>query len=157
METNRAKLLLENGEAHGLSAVVLFEASTEYAQKIGVEKEKIEDFTFNGTCSLSVHYLVGLGLELILKAAYIASGGGEDDEHLRRKIGHDLIKALEQAREIGFESKSEHLEDMVGYMNEPYKHHYLRYGRPDGIYLPSDIRQVAEVFETLRAEVRALL
>lgn len=153
----KAELLLENGLAHGLAATVLFTGSLDYGRKIGVEEEKLDKYAFNGTCSLSVHYLVGLGLELLLKAAYVASSGEADDDHLRSKIGHDLHKAFNRARQAGIESGSEHLEDLVGYMNEPYKHHHLRYGRPDGMNLPDNMDQVAAVFETLGAEVREKL
>lgn len=153
----KAQMLLDNGLAHGLAATVLFTGSFDYGRRIGVEEENLETFVFNGTCSLSVHYLVGLGLELLLKAAYIASGGDADDDHLRSKIGHDLEKALNRARQAGFESSSEHLEELVGYMNEPYKLHRLRYGRPDGMNLPDNMEQVAAVFETLNEEVKAKL
>lgn len=157
MTIEKAKTLLENGEAHALAAVILFGASYEYASSIGVPEDEIDDFAFNGKCSLSVHYLTGLGLELMLKAAYIACGGDGTDEHLRREIGHDLNLALLKAQEQGFASKSEHLAELIDYMNKPYKLHYLRYGRPDGLLLPNDMDQVSAVFETLRGEIRELL
>ncbi len=157
MSVEKAKTLLENGEGHALAAAVLFDASHGYGRKIGVPEEEIDKFAFNGVCSLSVHYLVGLGLELMLKAAYIACGGDDTDNHLRRDIGHDLETALAMAQERGFESQSEHLVGLVGHLNEPYKQHYLRYGRPDGLFLPDDMEQVAAVFETLRNEVRERL
>lgn len=154
MSVEKAKTLLENGEGHALAAALLFSASHGYGLEIGVSEEEIDNFAFNGVCSLSVHYLVGLGLELMLKAAYIACGGDDSDNHLRRDIGHDLNTALTMAQERGFESESEHLAELVGYMNEPYKRHYMRYSRPDGVFLPDNMEQVAAVFETLRNEVR---
>lgn len=157
MSVEKAKTLLENGESHALAAAVLFDASHGYGRKIGVPEEEIDKFAFNGVCSLSVHYLVGLGLELLLKAAYIAWGGEDTDQHLRRDIGHDLETALAMAQERGFESRSEHLAELVGYMNEPYKQHFMRYSRPDGNFLPDDMKQVAVVFETVRNEVRERL
>jgi hypothetical protein len=157
MASEKAKTLLENGEAHALAAVVLFDASYGYGRNIGISEKEIDKFAFNGKCSLSVHYLTGLGLELMLKAAYIACGGDGTDEHLRRKIGHDLSKALKKAQERGFESHSEHLAELVDYMSKPYEQHYLRYGRPDGLQLPANMEQVAAVFETLRKEIRELL
>lgn len=153
MSVEKAKTLLENGEGHALAAVVLFDASYDYGRKIGVPDEEIDTFAFNGVCSLSVHYLVGLGLELMLKAAYIACGGNGDDNHLKA-IGHDLNKAFSKAQELGFESQSEHLGELIDHMNEPYKQHYMRYGRPDGLLLPDNMEQVSAVFDTLRAEVR---
>jgi len=156
MAIDKAKMLLENGAAHALAAIVLFDASYDYGRKIGVAEEKIEDFAFNGTCSLSVHYLIGLGLELLLKAAYIACGGDESDKHLSKEIGHDLEVALQKAQELGFKSQSDHLVEFVGYMNKPYKNHYLRYNRPDGMFLPSDMKQTSAVFDMLQSEITQL-
>ena len=154
MSAQKAKILLENGESHAISAVVLFNASRGYAREIGVPDDDIATFAFNGVCSLSVHYLVGLGLELMLKAAYVACGGDGTDRYLRREIGHDLQQAFVKAQELGFETQSEHLAELIGFMTEPYKQHYLRYGRPDGLYLPDDMEQISAVFEALRNEVR---
>jgi len=157
MATDKVKTLLENGAAHALAALVLFDASYDYGRKIDVAEDKIEDFAFNGKCSLSVHYLIGLGLELMLKAAYIACGGDGSDRHLIKEIGHDLEIALQKAQELGFESHSDHLVELVGYMNKPYKDHYLRYKRPDGMFLPNDLRQVSAVFDMLQSEITQLL
>jgi hypothetical protein len=153
MSIEKAKILLANGEGHALAAALLFTASHGYARDIGVPDDEVANFAFNGVCSLSVHYLVGLGLELMLKAAYIAYGGNASDNHLRQKIGHDLKLALAKAQQFGFETQSENLVELVGYMNKPYKEHYLRYSRPHGLMLPDDMKQVATVFETLRNEV----
>lgn len=157
MEIDKVKILLENGAAHALSALLLFHSSYEYGRKIGVAEEKIDDFAFNGTSSLSVHYLIGLGLELLLKAAYVACGGDEGDEHLRKEIGHDLEIALQKAQDLGFKSQSDHLAELIGYMKVPYKKHYLRYGRPDGMFLPNDMEQVSAAFDMLQSEIAKLL
>lgn len=157
MEIDKAKILFENGTAHALSAILLFNSSYEYGRKIEVSEEKIDDFAFNGTCSLSVHYLIGLGLELLLKAAYVACGGDGDDKHLRNEIGHDLEIALQRAQDFGFKSQSDHLAELVSYMKTPYKEHYLRYSRPDGMFLPNDMEQVSAVFDMLQTEIAQLL
>lgn len=157
MAVDKAKTLLENGAAHALAALVLFDACYAYGRKIDVAEEKIEDFAFNGTCSLSVHYLIGLGLELMLKAAFIACGGDESDRYLIKEIGHDLEVALQKAQESGFVSNSDHLSELVGYMSKPYKDHYLRYKRPDGMFLPNDLGQVSAVFEMLHSEITQLV
>ena len=157
MTTPKAKILLENGAAHALAALVLFRASYDYGRKIGVAEEKIDDFAFNGTCSLSVHYLIGLGLELLLKAAYVAHGGDESDLHLRNEIGHDLEVALRKAQERGYQCQSDQLAELVGYMNRPYKNHVLRYNRPDGMFLPNDIEQVSALFDMLQSEIAQVL
>ncbi|WP_313807676.1 hypothetical protein, partial [Sphingobium sp.] len=151
-----AKTLQGNGAAHSLAALVLFNASRDYGRDIGEAEENIEVFAFNGPCSLSVHYLIGLGLELMLKSAYVACGGDGDDKHLTRAIGHDLTVALQMAERQGFQSPSDHLPELVAYMNEPYKGHFLRYKRPDRMNLPADMEQVAAVFEALRNETARL-
>jgi hypothetical protein len=73
------------------SSQLLYVSAIRHAEERGIKDP--ERFASNGQFSLSIHYLVGLGFELMLKAAYVLHGGEADDEHLRRAIGHDLLRA----------------------------------------------------------------
>ena len=113
-------------------------------------------FAFNGPYSLSVHYLVGLGLELILKAIIVARDPSMGEIELRRSIGHNLVAALDAVEAAGFESDAPYLRDVVETFNVPYQSHWLRYDRPDEFSLPGDFEQVLEMFNELDDELRPL-
>lgn len=153
MPNDLARELLEAGRAHALSSDLLYRASIDEAHRREVDPEL---FAFNGPHSLSVHYLLGLGLELMLKAALVELDPDTDDRRLR-SIGHDLLAAWEAAQAAGFVSTAEQLQAILEVMNEPYKAHWFRYGRPDAFALPGDFAQVVDTLETLDAELRALV
>jgi hypothetical protein len=156
MTVEIGRILFETGRAHGLSSDLLFRAALEDGHARGLNDP--EAFAHNGPHSLSVHYLLGLGLELMLKAAICGCGGDGGDKALR-KIGHDLQVALETATAAGFVSEAPRLDEIVAVINEPYKAHWFRYGqdRPPAFPLPGDFDQVVEMFSVLDDEIRALL
>ena len=141
-----------SGRSHALASDFLYRAALKDAEHRQVDDP--EHFAFNGTYSLSTHYLLGLGLELMLKAAIVAYGGPSDDKSLR-EIGHDLIKALNAAEEAGFRSEAPRLRDILSIIQEPFKAHWFRYGRPDKFALPGDWAEVVEALDVLDAELRA--
>jgi len=143
MTADAAGALYTLGRAHALSGNHLYAAALDYAVDEGIPDP--DHFAFNGTFSLSTYYLLGLGIELLLKAAYVASGGQHDDKHLRNAIGHDLKVALEHARNQGFESAAPRLADIIEVLNEPYTKHFFRYSRPEAMGLPV----VPEIVEAL--------
>lgn len=149
-----AQQLYEVGRAHALSGNHLYGFALEYAKRHDIEDA--EKFAFNGTFSLSTYYLLGLGIELLLKAAYVALGGDPADKHLRAAIGHDLRKAWDRAVGLGFESKAPRLEGIVDTLSEPYKMHFFRYQHPEQMGLPL-VTEVVEALEVLDAEVQALI
>ena len=148
-----ARELYETGRAHALAADRLFHAALDDGQLMSPDDPEL--FAFNGTYSLSTHYLIGLGLELMLKGAYVAHGGSPSDDDLR-KIGHDLVLALDMAEERGFRSKAANLRELVQLMVEPYKQHWFRYKRPSEIPLPA-YEGVHAVLVTLDGELEAIL
>lgn len=152
MSEEVARALYEGGRSHALSAKLLYAAAKGYGEAQQIDDP--EKFAFNGPYSLSVHYLIGLGLELMLKSAYVASGGKADDKHLRTQIGHDLLRALDLAEAAGFTSEAPRLRDIVSVMRQPYKAHYFRYSRPEEFSLP-DFDEVMEMFTELDAELAA--
>lgn len=156
MSIELAKQLHETGKAHAWAACLLYKASFEYA-----EDENYEDpqaYAFNGTPSLSTHYLLGLGLELMLKSIITASDpDAVDDQYLRNTIGHDLIKALDDAEKRGFASEAPHLRDLLDLLHDPYKQHWFRYKRPEQMPLPGDFDQVVETLAVFEDEVTAML
>lgn len=154
MSLDLARQLFETGRAHALASVLLYRSALLEGVERGIEDP--EHFAFNGTYSLSTHYLLGLGLELMLKAAIVAWGGPSDDKSLR-EIGHDLIKALDLAEEAGFNSAAPNLRDILNVLHEPFKQHWFRYGRPDEFGLPGDFAQVVATLEVLDEELRARL
>ena len=146
MELVNPEELFESGRAHALTAAFLHEKSIEFAKVNGIEDAK--QFAFNGTFSLSLHYLVGLGFELLLKSAYVKMGGDPNPAHLRNSIGHDLVKALDHAKGVGFNPDAKDLAEIVGYLSEPYKQHLFRYARPAEIALPNE-KAIFGAFESL--------
>jgi hypothetical protein len=147
--------LFETGRSHALAADLLYRSALiEGDGRADVTDP--EHFAFNGTYSLSIYYLLGLGLELMLKAAIVAWGGPSDEKSLRA-LGHDLTGALDAAEATGFVSQAPHLRDILSVMQEPFKQHWFRYGRPDNFTLPGDFAQVVALLEVLDAELRARL
>lgn len=153
MSQELARILYETGRAHGLSAERLYHASLQYA--VDKDLPKPDHFAFNGTFSLSVYYLIGLGLELFLKAAVVLNQEGADLKFLKNHIGHDLIVALETAEANGFSSNAPNLRDIAEHLREPFMKHFFRYERPDVMPLP-EITQVIEMFAVLDEEFETL-
>lgn len=153
MTIETARVLLLSGRSHGLASDLLYRSAVVEGQDKGVADPDL--YAFNGPHSLSIHYLVGLSLELLLKAAYVAAGGPGDVRHLRNAIGHDLLVALEMAEQQGFHSEAPHLHEIVGHMNEPYKNHHFRYDQPNEIALP-DFNQMLEAIAILDEELRTI-
>ncbi|NLR69335.1 hypothetical protein HGI47_00415 [Novosphingobium sp. ERN07] len=149
-----ARMLFESGRSHALSSDLLYRAAYQEAVDLGHADPTL--FAFNGSYSLSTHYLLGLGLELMLKSAIVA-WGGEADERALRNIGHDLVNALDAAEAAGFNSEAPNLRNLLEVLNEPFKQHWFRYERPENFALPGDFGQVVETLLILDDEIRALL
>jgi hypothetical protein len=150
-----ARQLFETGRSHALSSDLLYRSSLiegEYRDDV-LDPER---FAFNGTYSLSTHYLLGLGLELMLKAAIVGWGSPADEKSLKA-IGHDLLGALDAAEAAGFVSNAPKLRDILGVLQEPFKQHWLRYQRPENFLLPGDFTEVVAALEVLDEELRARL
>ena len=92
----------------------------------------------------------------MLKAAIVAWGGQADEKSLR-EIGHDLVKALDTAEAAGFKSEAPNLRDILRALQEPFKQHWFRYGRPDKFALPGNFAQVVAALEVLDEELQAKL
>lgn len=153
-DKDAAEALYTLGRAHSLSGNHLFAKALDYASE--QELPDPDHFAFNGTFSLSTYYLLGLGIELLLKAAYVASGGESDDKHLQNAIGHDLQKALDRAREMGFETNAPRLNGIVETLRKPYKRHFFRYTKPAEMGLPI-VPEIVEALVVLDEEVEALI
>ena len=134
MDKARASHLFESGRSHALAADLLYRSALAEGVANGVKDPA--DYAFNGSYSLSTFYLLGLGLELMLKAAIVAHDGPSDERSMR-EIGHDLVIALDRA--------------------EPAKLHWFRYARPANMPLPGDFNQVVETLQCLDEELQAIL
>ena len=148
-------MLYHTGRSHAGAACLLYRAAVEYAADEGIEDPVSQ--AFNGPNSLSIQYLLGLGLELMLKSAIVAWDGGADAKYLQNQIRHDLVKALDEAEKRGFASQSPHLREIVEVMQKPYFKHWFRYQRPDRFALPGDFDQVVQLLQVLEAELTAKL
>jgi hypothetical protein len=146
-----ASELHQTGKAHSWSSCLLYRASIHYAEDEGIEDPQA--YAFNGTPSLAIHYLLGLGLELMLKSAIAAWDPAVDAGYLRDAIGHDLVKALDEAEARGFASQAPHLRELVELLRKPYRQHWFRYERPDQIPLPGDFDQVVETLATFESDL----
>lgn len=120
MDLELARELFGSGRSHALASDFLYRSALRDGEERALPEP--EWFAFNGTYSLSTHYLLGLGLELMLKAAIVAWDGPANDKFLR-EIGHDLVKGFEAAAEAGFRSEAPRLREIIKVMNEPYKAH----------------------------------
>ena len=149
-----ANSLLENGRAHAIAASRLFDYAKTEAEARGLDDP--EQFAFNGTYSLSIHYLLGLGIELMLKAAYVSHGGDASAPNLRNAIGHDLLKALNLAEVEGFSTEAPNFREIVEHLRKPYIAHYFRYSRPGKFPLP-DTQQIIDALDVLDREMRERL
>jgi len=154
MDLELARELFESGRSHALASDFLYRSSVRDGNERALPDAEL--FAFNGTYSLSTHYLLGLGLELMLKAAIVAWDGPSEEKSLR-DIGHDLVKGFEAAAAAGFRSEAPRLREIIDVMNEPYKAHWFRYGRPENFALPGDFVQVVEALTVLDEELRARL
>lgn len=150
-----AVVLHQNGKAHAEASCLLYAASFDQAKREGVEDRA--KYAFNGPYSLSVQYLLGLGLELMLKSAVVAFDPKADAEYLRKELGHDLVASLDQAERRGFKSQAPHLRKLVELLRDPYKQHWFRYERPDQFELPGDFDQVVETLKVLEGELATKL
>jgi hypothetical protein len=147
-----ARNLYTYGRSHALAADRLYRAAIEDGHERSPDDP--ESFAFNGPYSLSIYYLPCLGLELLLKAAYLASDGSNENKELLR-IGHDLNEALRKAEEQGFQSNAPQLREIVNLLCEPYKAHKFRYDMPNELPLP-DFVQVIGALEVLDGELKVL-
>ncbi len=120
MTLELARQLFETGRSHALASDLLYRSALIEGAERNIADP--EHFAFNGTYSLSTHYLLGLGLELMLKAAIVAWGGQADEKTLR-DIGHDLIKAVDAAEKAGFNTAAPNLRHVLEVLNEPFKQH----------------------------------
>jgi hypothetical protein len=156
MSTEYAQRLYEAGKAHAVSACLLRHAAVELAKED--EHSDPDQYAFNGPYSLSIPMLLGLGLELMLKAAIIACNPSRDEKYLRTKLGHDLTAALNEAERSGFSSEAgERLRQLVDVLSKPYDEHWFRYDLPTSMPLPSDFDQIVEVLTVIDGEVLATL
>jgi hypothetical protein len=90
---------------------------------------------FNGGHSASIFLLVGFALELTLKGVFVALGG--TPEAAKKKMGHDLLAALQGARDQGWTGESPQLGSLITAMREAHRINFFRYmGMGDSIILP---------------------
>ncbi|WP_395622454.1 hypothetical protein [Sphingomonas daechungensis] len=157
MSTELAVQLYRSGRAHAAASCLLYRAAVEYAKTTDEIKVDPLDYAFNGTYSLSIHYLLGLGLELLMKAIIAACDAEVDEKYLKTEVGHDLVKALDEAEQRGFKSEAEHLREMAELLRDPYMQHWLRYKQPPQMPLPGDFDQVVKLLEIFDSEVAAML
>lgn len=155
MDIPLARKLHQAGKGHAWASCLLYAASIRHATEEGIQDPEL--FAFNGTASLSVHYLLGLGLELMLKATIVVSDPQVDEGFLRNTVRHDLRRALDEAEARGFATQAPHLREIVEALHTPFLAHWFRYGRPDQMLLPGDMEQVVETLRIFEDELGARL
>ena len=153
MEKGLIDDLWTRGGAHVIAVGALVDVARQHAAEI--DAPDIEQWAFNGNYSASIHLLIGFAFELLLKSAYLLSGG--DKANLsQRGIGQDLIKAFDSAEELGFRSDAENLRSILEYLREPHLKHYFRYGGPAQIAMP-DLDATLVALHTLAGELQIQL
>lgn len=154
MNEELARNLWNMGGGHVIGAEAVVRRAQEWANEIKAEDP--EKAVFNGKYSASIYLLLGYGLELLLKAAFVAHGG--DPKQLGpRGMGHDLGAALRAANERGFRSGAPHLTKMVELLQLPHREHQFRYGGMDEFDLPADVDEVLANLTHLASELQVLL
>ena len=148
-----ARSLYEEARAYALSGELLYNAAME--KSADEQHPDPASSAFNGTYSLSIHYLIGLSLELYLKSAYVLHGGAADDRSLRA-IGHRLVDALNAVEGQGFQSQAPNLREIAEHLNGPFSQHYFRYHRPERMALPV-VPDVYAAFQVLDDELKPQL
>lgn len=136
-----------------MSSILLHNASLERA--VAEDHPDPDQFAFNGTYSLSVHYLVCLGLELYLKAAYVHHSG-EGSHKALHAIGHDLVAALDAAEKHGFECQVENIREIADLLRLPHLKHYFRYNIPAEMPLP-EVGGVIAAIQIIDDQLQPLL
>lgn len=155
MSIELAKELCHTGRSHAAASCLLYRATVEHAVDEGIEDTV--SYAFNGPNSLSIQYLLGLGLELMLKSAIVAWDSNVDAKYLQNKVGHDLVGALDEAEKRGFASDAPNLREILEVLREPYKQHWFRYERPEQFQLPADFDQIVETLTVLEEALQAKL
>lgn len=154
MDEELARNLWNMGGAHVIGAEAVVRRAQEWANEINADDP--EKAVFNGKFSASIYLLLGYGLELLLKSAFVAHGG--DSKLLgSRGIGHDLDAALKAANGAGFKSDAPHLGEIVRLLQEPHREHQFRYGGMDGFELPANVDEVLNSLNQLASELQAVL
>ena len=155
MSIELAKELCHTGRSHAAASCLLYRATVEHAVVEGIEDTA--SHAFNGPNSLSIQYLLGLGLELMLKSAIVACDPDVDAKYLQNKVGHDLVGALDEAEKRGFVSEAPNLREILEVLRAPYKQHWFRYERPEQFQLPADFDQIVEALPVLEEALQATL
>jgi hypothetical protein len=153
MSIEIARDLFESARGHALSGNLLYNAALAKAE--AEEQPDPAQWAFSGPYSISIHYLIGLSLELLLKTAYVLHGGGADDNSLKA-LGHKLVGALNTVEGLGFHSAAPNLREIVELLNEPYAQHHFRYFQPEQMPLP-DVPDVYAALQVLTDELHPLV
>lgn len=155
MSNDLAEGLYQTGKAHAEASCLLYKASIGQGEAEGADD--LLKYAFNGPQSLSIQYLLGLGLELMLKSAIVAWDGEVDASYLQSKVGHDLVTALDEAEKRGLQPQDAYLRKVVEILREPYRRHWFRYERPQQMMLPSDFDQLVQMLAALEGQLAAKL
>ena len=153
MSIEVARDLFESARGHAQSGNLLYNAAFAKAEDEG--RPDPAQWAFSGPYSISIHYLIGLSLELLLKTAYVLHGGGADDKSLRA-LGHRLVDTLDTVEGLGFHSQAPNLREIAEHLNEPYAQHHFRYFQPAKMPLP-DVPVVYAAFQVLTDELHPLV
>lgn len=153
MSIEIARGLFESARGHALSGELLYKAALAKAEEDG--RPDPAQWAFSGPYSISIHYLIGLSLELLLKTAYVLHDGGADDKSLKA-LGHKLVEALDAVEERGFHSQAPNLREIAEHLNGPYSLHHFRYLQPAQMALP-DVPDVYAAFQVLTDELHPLI
>lgn len=140
--------LFDAGKAHSLSCALLNDASEKWARENGISD--CEEFAFNGTFSLSKHYLLSLGIELMLKSFIVYSSNDYTEKRIRDEIGHNLDRALSVALELGLPDEIPHLEFIIDTIKNPYRNHWFRYEMGNNYPMPNKFDQIVDCLSALQ-------
>jgi hypothetical protein len=148
-----ADVLWTKGAGHLIGATALVDVSREFAKSNNIDDA--DQFVFNGRYSASVHLLIGFAAELLLKSAFVLSGG--DPDRLRqRDLGHNLKAILDAAEFHGFQANISKIHAVIENLTEPHLQHQFRYEGARYVYMP-ELHDTITVLEMLAYGLRAML
>lgn len=135
-----------------MQAITLFSTAKGYVQSAYLMMSNPERYQTpdDSTFYLSFHMLCGFATELFLKS-YLSHKGADDNT--LRKLGHDLDKLLNSAKNKGLNSSDAIA--LVEYLNEHHKGLGFRYMKTAATYRTPDLVALFNAFSSLKNAIDA--
>ncbi|WP_394891182.1 hypothetical protein ACG873_07680 [Mesorhizobium sp. AaZ16] len=105
---------------------------------------------------LPFHTLLGLSLEMLLKTVLLRQGMPARDFATRR-FGHDLVALRDEARNRGFRSQENGIDEIIAHIAPNYGSHDYRYVKPNSTLNKVNAVPALNAMNNLLIEVGAMV